>query len=399
MGESLIVRRGSEGSSAKQVLKTEIIEESGTFVVPEAINQSFSVRIFGGGGAGNYSGKSNYSTTIYGGAGGGGGFMNNNIFNLNKGEQIYIYIGNGGNLNSPNGESTSFGTYLSATGGNGANGCNGGNGSSGGGGGSETLQRLYGYAGGNGTQFGGGGGCITTRRTGNGGTWGGGGGCYGYFSATAGGGDYNNITKGGTHGGNGGMLGSPAQNGTNTRLINGIDFYGNGAAGSPNSIVECNNSTYRGMSNYKSKKPENANYIIAGGGGGGYGGDGGNSIGGGGGYGGRGGDGNQYMFLYNNGNTSFGVFAGGGGGGYGGRGGDGKLYVGSYTNTKYATNVPSGYSAGVGGGGGAYGRGGDAFQDGHRGGGGGGGASHNNILYNPGNGGNGICIIQYYVFE
>ena len=56
MGESLIVRKGGSGSRYKVIknLKTEIITFTQNWVVPKAVNQSFTVRIFGAGGGGKY---------------------------------------------------------------------------------------------------------------------------------------------------------------------------------------------------------------------------------------------------------------------------------------------------------------------------------------------------------
>ena len=359
MGEAIITSRsggiGVNGDSSAE-LKTVIIKQSDTFIVPKARNQQFSVRIFGGGGGG---GGQLSIGSIYGG---GGGWMNNAILTINQGDIVQVFIGKGGAgayvsnehgsnaVNGSNGGTTSFGTYLSALGGYGANGggytgSGGGDGGSGGGaiGGSSRLNGGTGY------QFGGGGGNGTG---GNGGKWGGGGssgvnrttvfcgGCLyensqntkeitGY-SGLAGNG-YANTTSGHVN----------ATDGVNTIGMSEVPeaLQGSGFAG-----VNSNNTTYK--------------YRYCGGGG--YGGCGGNYYGGGGGYGANGGS------------------YGGGGGGYGGHGGN------------------------HGGGGGGYGPGGDGPSeygyngkiptgDGIFGGGGGG---HNNGQ--AGNGGDGICIIQYY---
>ena len=258
MGEAILAKYGGGGSGSRSgyELKTKIFTADGDFIVPEAKDQQFAIRIFGGGG-------SSWSDI---GAGGGSGNMNNGILKLNKGQIIPITIGLSSALNARyngNGGATSFGTYLSATGGEAATNTKGGNGGAGGGG-------ANGGAGGDGT-YGGGGGGSNRGKGGNGGTYGGGGG-----------GHIPGISIGGW--GNGGNSTVKANNGLNTIGL-GLEFVGMGLAG-------------------------NNNY----GGGGGYGGNGGNGSGncggGGGGYGSNGGSGGS-------GNAS----GGGGGGGYGSDGG------------------------------------------------------------------------------
>lgn len=93
MGEAIISRgyTGVDGAPGGYELKTEIITENTTWVVPKAKDQSFSVRIFGGGGGG-------YANSIGSRCGGGGGgYMNNAILNLTNGHGIQITIGTGGN--------------------------------------------------------------------------------------------------------------------------------------------------------------------------------------------------------------------------------------------------------------------------------------------------------------
>ena len=273
MGEAILVKtggskgNGSNGgnSSGQYVPMTEIIQENTVFTMPKTQGQQIAVRIFGGGG-----GKHGWSEYInmnwidgwY--SGGGGGNMNNAILNIPKDEKISIIIGNGGetsrsynNFIGYNGGTTSFGIYLSATGGEAATNGYGGNGGTGGGGWK---------GGGNGFYGGGGGG----NRGGNGGTYGGGGGGAKNTSKHLGG-----CSTGG--------WGNKGENGFNTINMSGIEFEGAGM---------CKNmgNTYFG--------------------GGGYGGNGGDGMySGGGGYGGNGGDGSN-----NNG-------CGGGGGGYGNDGG------------------------------------------------------------------------------
>lgn len=354
MGESLIVRKGSKSAGELKNLKIKIYTKNDNFVVPKT--GSYMVRIFGAGGYGSYRG------------GGGSGWMNNGIINLNKGDIIPITIGNINRDSS--GESTFFGSYLSANGGEaGKADSSGGNGGAGGGGGCSRFTN-----GGIGYQFGGGGGgganvsgwnnnTYYGGSGGNGGIWGGGGGCSGYGLAGnsrmksiiyAG-----NYGIGGLYGGNGGTGEINATNGINTIGL-GLEYEGYGIAGTHEDTVTL----------YEYQKS-----ISGGGGGGGYGGNGGRGLkgscdsnrygwtmfkggGGGGGYGCNGGD---SSYAYGDSGS-----AGGGGGGYGSDGG------------------PSlGLCAGGGGGYGSegYGRGGSGVEAGE----------------DPRPPKSGICIIQYMV--
>ena len=68
MGEALIVRKGGGGAASinKGILVTELITENKNWIVPKnVVNNSFSIRIFGGGGYCANRGK--------GSSGGGGG--------------------------------------------------------------------------------------------------------------------------------------------------------------------------------------------------------------------------------------------------------------------------------------------------------------------------------------
>ena len=355
MGEAIITSRSggiaaNGGSSAE--LKTEIFKVNDTFIVPKARNQQFSIRIFGGGGGGG--GDDYYGLSV----GGGGGWMNNSVLTINQGEIIPITIGKGGiggivknskTANGSNGGTTSFGTYLSALGGTGAGSSRLGVGNKiedagfgGSGGGFDGANMGNG---GTGYQFGGGGG---TNHGGNGGKWGGGGG------------GNEHTYQGNSNFPHGGCLYDNSQNMNEITGYSGLG--GNGYANIRNNTHTVTN----GINTIgNSEIPESLQGLgLSGnnrGGGGGYGGCGGSARGGGGGYGGNGGN------------------HGGGGGGYGGCGGN------------------------YGGGGGSYGRGGDGSPsydftgtistiDGVFGGGGGG---YKNVGH-CGNGGDGICIIQYY---
>ena len=278
MGEAILVKAGGAGSwnngggsCGQYVPMTEIIQENTTFTMPKTQGQEIAVRIFGG----------------------GGGNMNNAILNIPAGTRISVIIGDAGI--SANGGTTSFGTYLSATGGERGNGCDGGNGGTGGG----ASMSSYGYPAyaGSGTYGGGGGGAAGSSsylNGGNGGNYGGGGG-----------GILSRFNRGISLGG----WGNSANNGFNS-IGMGLEFEGAGI---------------RGNSYEKYHRLINNGFC---GGGGGYGGNGGNGYayndvgdyrygcGGGGGYGGNGGNG------YCNYADNEVLWSGGGGGGYGNDGGD-----------------------------------------------------------------------------
>ena len=195
MSDAIIARGSRSGSSQSQkikVLQSEIITQNTQWVVPiDAVNNMFSVRIFGGGGGGASVNREN-------GCGGGGGWMNNADLELTPGSIIKIDIGSGGSYSHSNfnssysyinseassGGTTFFGTLLSANGGKGAfvqysrdSGFGmlypGSGGSSGGGLKLNSTAILDSNA----YQFGGGGGYFSQYGIGlDGGTYGGGGG-------------------------------------------------------------------------------------------------------------------------------------------------------------------------------------------------------------------------------
>ena len=106
MGEAIITRKGSGDASStnKGILVTELITESKVWKAPKGIlNNSISVRIFGAGGSGGPGG------------GGGGGYMNNTIMTVTPGQEISVTIGVGATHSA--GGTSSFGSYLSANGG------------------------------------------------------------------------------------------------------------------------------------------------------------------------------------------------------------------------------------------------------------------------------------------
>ena len=185
MGEAILVKAGGSGSGSgngggSYIPITEIIQNNQTFTIPKTNGQLISVRLFGGGGG---QGKVQWAGDIL--CGGGGGNMNNAILNIPAETKISIIIGNAGNK-SNNGGTTSFGIYLSATGGECGTNMNGGNGGTGGGGSNRGGTGFYGGGGGSnnggigGTYGGGGGGYGNDGSPGwYGSGWGGGGGGYG----------------------------------------------------------------------------------------------------------------------------------------------------------------------------------------------------------------------------
>ena len=219
-------------------VKTEVFTSSGTWNCPTGVTSAF-VLVYGAGGHGG-SGGYRYDDGYYTGAGGGGGggHMKAQTVTVVPGKAYPVTIGAAGN---GSGGATSFGTLLSANGGNAGGSASGGN---------------------TGTSYGNG------ADGGNGGSGGG-----------AGGAGDGSSGKGGTgsHGGNGGDGGrkwssTPAGSGSNGVSVADI---GNGTGGSGGT----NSSKGAG----------------GGGGGGGYGGNGqngGNGNYGGGGGGGGGGYGN-----------------------------------------------------------------------------------------------------------
>ena len=305
MGEAILAKFGGGQSGGGYTQKTVIIKTDQTWTVPKSKGQQFMVRIFGAGGGVSRAGS----------GGAGGGNMNNAMLKLNIGEQVQVSIGKRMTYDA-NGGTTSFGTYLSATGGEKPNGKNGGNGGTGGGG-------VNGGRGGHGTYGGGGGGYIG----GNGGIYGGGGGGY-----TNGG-----ISLGGY--GKGGTYNTSGQNGLNTlNKASELDFAGTGLA--PQNNNGSGGGGYGGCGGFAGG---GLSYSSGYGGGGGYGGNGGKSHAGSGGGGGYGGDGRGGS----NGDT----YSGGGGGGYGPEGygeGAGGLFFSYPVNGSYPTLNGSHYGVNTG---------------------------------------------------
>lgn len=368
---------------------TEVIAESTNWTVPSNVKDGqISVLIFGGGGSAYHNGNAH----TYGG-GGGGGYMNNGIFTLAQGAVIPITIGAGGFGGT--GGTTTFGTYLSANGGQMGGYLDGGSGGSGAGG---FARPDSGANGGIGYQFGGGG-AVCAQLPRNNGIAGGKGGYYGGCGGTAicTVSNNRNSTKNVTGPSIIYSLGGFGSTGTVSFYWNdytSIIYPSDGVNKFSNSetLIGCRAISVLG-------KPGTSQIIdkywddweigwaIGGG------------FGGGGGYGGNGGDGSKAT------SNHIAITAGGGGGGYYADGGIGLSQISAYSDRITA----------CGGGGGGYGNNGgvgmlkinDPLGNGNQGGGGGGGGgygpsgfghggTYNYYNNNSAYGKSGVCIIQYY---
>lgn len=205
-----------QGWGKKRVFKTEVIKESTGWTVPDVDGQ-VNVRIFGGGAGGQAEKTTFFNFFFYdGGCGGGGGHMATKDITLVRGQNIVVTIGKGGAKGSSDGErgatggTSSFGTYLSANGGQ----CPDG----GSGGGSGKLQTNGGSA-----SYGGKGGSSEKGANGIAAAGGKGlGGDYGSDSAGGGGGGYGGNGGDGSSGGGGGgggygLNGNGSSAGTNNK--------------------------------------------------------------------------------------------------------------------------------------------------------------------------------------
>ncbi len=355
MGEAILVKAGGLGSGVSDPddqniisweLKTELITNSQQFIVPKAKDQQFSVRIFGGGGGGS---NQLYWMIFPGGSGN----MNFAQLKLNKSDIVPVIIGAAGRNNEAGG-TTSFGTYLSATGGGIADvpnhiGGPGGVGSEG------TLfiinlnknQYYYTDAG------------ISTYGGGGGGIW-----SYGYYKSIG-----VKGSNGGIYGGGGGTYpGDPVKTG------------GNGCGNGGNGVINAENgtNTIGKLLEFEGYGEVNAwqNYF---------------NISGGGGYGGNGGTGrvsNYGSGYYKDVNIN--TYTAGGGGGYG----TDSTITGSNVENAYFLGVGSLYYGGKGGGYGdsnggygnsSYGRG---YQQPRY--------NDKSITYQYSDAKSGIAIISYY---
>ena len=360
---------------------TAIFTSNGWFKAGDAKSNQYTVMCFGGGGCGGNRDKGSwgYPTNGVVWAGGGGGHMNKSTLTLAKNTNITVTVGAGATFTTTTygdyiqGGTSSFGTYLSAIGGNGPYVAvldfdapykhadpEGGNGGSGGG---VYINSDIWHAAGGGSQ-----GARTninsnaywmdTNNFGSGGIW------AAKSQWHSGSAFYSEFRtpRGGPWGGSGGI------------------WVGSGTAGlvSPGCMVKYTSS---GTS-------------IIGGGKSTYGGTGGVNSG----AGGAGSSCTNAGWRYPNGTwmsgTSSGGSYGGGGGGYGSKGGSwgggGGGWCangGNYGGGGGGFGI-NGYGGDYGGGGGAYGRGGGPSAGPLYGGGGWGG--------NSGKGANGIVIVQWY---
>lgn len=224
-----------QGWGKKRVFKTEVIKESTGWTVPD-VDGPVNVRIFGGGAGGQAEKTTFFNFFFYdGGCGGGGGHMATKDIMLTRGKNVLITIGKGGAKGAGNGDgergsaggTSSFGTYISANGGQ----CP--NGGSGGGGGqvySSGGTASYGGAGGS-KGYKGSNGIAAAGGKGLGGDYGG--------DAGGGGGGYGGNGGGGSNGGGGGgggygLNGNGSSAGTNNKA--GWAAGGCGAVGDDNAV-------------------------------------------------------------------------------------------------------------------------------------------------------------------
>ena len=302
-------------------LKNLVIQRITTsceWTAPKAVRNMFKVFcVGGGGGGGNFGFKSGTGSSYHcaGGGGGGGGFINVSELDIVRGTKINIICGAGGAMAMPGGE-TSFGSYLTAKGGEAGESAtsytcagNGGNGGAGGGGGGVYYNNTGSAE-------------IICGNGGTGDIYGGGGGAGGYFRSSNATGNASLGTGGSSVGcGNGGTRGVLSSKGRlmedpflnclfNLEYI--IDV---------NTIPEQDSSGSGGIGSF------GGNGDYGGGGGGGYCGNGAKANyggGGGGGYCGNGGVGLTTKSF----SGGLGGAGGGGGGGFFCNGGTGDLKAG-----------------------------------------------------------------------
>ncbi|EIS1690907.1 glycine-rich domain-containing protein [Escherichia coli] len=148
-----LVNNGAVG----RLIGMQIIKTSGTYTKTPGAMFADVIAIGGGGGGGWATSTGNYNAA---GGGGGGGGMARGLFNLSAISTVLVTIGAGGNggiastiTNGTQGGTTTFGSYLSAGGGQPGNGCTASGSSAscgmGGQGGTSTVGALLcnGYAG------------------------------------------------------------------------------------------------------------------------------------------------------------------------------------------------------------------------------------------------------------
>ena len=378
-----------------KALITELIETTKDWTNPTYNDRPVMVTVVGGGGGG---------TSASGGSvgyGGNGADIAFGTFELVKGEVVKVTVATAA---AGNGAGSSFGSYLSASGGKRGQYVAGGNGAyKGGGGGGSNYNGNGEYGGQGGKPFD----LSNYELDGSSGTNTVGMGLPFEGEGLAGKGGVTGASAGGDRGGRGGNGGSGGYGGNGGNGGDGGDKrYNDGSDGNPS---YSSNGGYGGSA-----------------GGGGYGGNGGN--GGGGGNGGT-------VGKYTNHPGQGGDGGHGGGGGYGAKGGNGGyggdgldiLQIESkYPDAVITNDIVTGGNGGHGGGGGYGpdgnggngGYGGSPFWDGHReeliygdggnggnggyGAGGGGGGTAANLYGSEdgtgGKGGPGLVIIQYWGF-
>ncbi|WP_249415187.1 carbohydrate kinase [Citrobacter sp. RHBSTW-00903] len=148
-----LVNNGAVG----RLIGMQIIKTSGTYTKTPGAMFADVIAIGGGGGGGWATSTGNYNAA---GGGGGGGGMARGLFNLSAISTVLVTIGAGGNggiaskmTNGTQGGATTFGSYLSASGGQPGNGCTASGSSAscgmGGQGGTSTVGAILcnGYAG------------------------------------------------------------------------------------------------------------------------------------------------------------------------------------------------------------------------------------------------------------
>ncbi|VTX96757.1 Phage tail-collar fibre protein [Escherichia coli] len=118
-----LVNNGAVG----RLIGMQIIKTSGTYTKTPGAMFADVIAIGGGGGGGWATSTGNYNAA---GGGGGGGGMARGLFNLSAISTVLVTIGAGGNggiastiTNGTQGGTTTFGSYLSAGGGQPGNGC------------------------------------------------------------------------------------------------------------------------------------------------------------------------------------------------------------------------------------------------------------------------------------
>ena len=126
MGNAILVKAGSGGGSggsgaALSSSTMTILAVNTIYACPAAGN--YWITCIGGGGGGGKGWYEDEDGWEYGGGGGGSGYLNQKLVSLSAGEKVQVTIGAGGgwtnNRPGSTGGTTTFGSYLSASGGTG----------------------------------------------------------------------------------------------------------------------------------------------------------------------------------------------------------------------------------------------------------------------------------------